>query len=74
MNCCKEIDSEVSKWLGFRGGPITIRGEEFPGHTLTLLIAFFRLQSTWPHSLDWTVETSYEEEEVEINEENEDSE
>ena len=62
---CKDTDSDVSKWLRFRGGPITIRSEDFTSRTLAMLVAFFRLQSTWPHSLDWTEETSYEEKEGE---------
>jgi len=57
-NYLNNTEYAVSRWLGFRGGPITIRGEDFTSYEVAVLVALFKLQSTWPHSLDWTV-TSY---------------
>jgi len=51
----------VSRWLGFRGGPITIiRRENFTNNDMAVFVALFKLQSTWPHPLKWT-EAKYKE-------------
>ena len=45
----------VSKWLFFRGGPITIRGEDYTPYEVAVFVALFKLHDTWPYSLDWKV-------------------
>jgi len=45
----------VSGWLSFRGEPVTIRGEDYTAYEVAVLVALFKLHSTWPHSLGWKV-------------------
>lgn len=58
MECVPALYYELSCPTFFNGGPITVRDVDFGKDNRAILVTLLKLQSNWPHPLEWTEKTS----------------
>ena len=61
MNHFHHIDLELWKPTSFKGRPVTVREADFTDYDRAVLVILLKVQSNWPHPLDWAEETSCKE-------------